>query len=451
MLKPRARLIFCLLLLPWLVTCPAGAESPPSGMMKLQFSVTPDAQVVTRGSDVEKNLGWASQIKAIDLDRVEFDGERKEVQFKFLVPIWFGRVWESSWQTATYDELRKAGTFPPSGTVKLPIPLLLRFQSAAGFEFFLLALTGLLLTTGWVAKRRKVSSAGPSEVRFSDYTLIEQVGSGGMGEVYRARTAGGEIVALKSLLPHISQQEDFRKRFLRESATLQSLQHRHLLRHEADGIDPEGRLFVVTEFLQGQTLKEVLKSGDYHPPHLASDVLEQIGSCLQYLHDQKMIHRDVKPDNIFRCDDGTLKLMDLGLVWGDEMTVLTMTGQVMGTPAYISPDQINGEPIAASDQYSLGIVLYEILTGQRPFRQPKPEILLYQHLKVAPERPSAVEPRIPPEVEEAVLKMLEKDPEARFDSMETARSALSDKLLHLNWASEQDDTNTIDTSLESSS
>ena len=416
--------------------------------MKLQFSIKPDAQVVTRGSDAEKNLGWASEIRALDLDRLEVEGERKEVQFKFLVPLWFGEVWESSWQTATYDELRRAGTFPPSGTLELPLPLLSRFQSAVSFELLVLVTVGLALTAGFALRRRKLSSDTPSEVKFSDYTLIEQVGSGGMGEVYRARNAGGETVAVKSLLPHISQQEDFRKRFLRESATLQSLQHRHLLRHEADGIDPEGRLFVVTEFLKGQTLKEVLRSGDYHPPHLASDVLEQIGSCLQYLHDQKMIHRDVKPDNIFRCEDGTLKLMDLGLVWGDEMTVLTMTGQVMGTPAYISPDQVSGKPLPASDQYSLGIVLYEILTGQRPFRQPKPEILLYQHLKVAPERPSAVEPRIPSEVEEALLRMLEKDPENRFDSIETARAAIADKLLYLNWKSGDDDTTTIDTSFE---
>lgn len=240
-------------------------------------------------------------------------------------------------------------------------------------------------------------------------------------------------MAIKSVLPEYAEDPEFEKRFEHEVRACVSLKHPNLLRYYGHGVDSQGVPFSVTELLEGRTLKQVLAGGVPHPNRLASDVLEQIGSALDYLHEQGLVHRDIKPDNIFVCDDGNLKLMDLGLVKGEAMTLLTRTGNILGTPAYMPPEQFDGQTSPAADQYALGIILYEILAGERPFVQPDMFALAYQHKTAQPQPLAEREPRVTQEVNDTILKMLSKSPSERFASIEEIRQAISDKLLYLRW------------------
>ena len=447
--RPR-RLIRVEILLLLFLTCtaPGWAET-----LKVKFVVSPEAEVFVMGSEGFRSIGLSSRVEAIDLEKVESSKQRDLIQLKYRVSLWFDKTWDSEVEFVKLSELARARRIPLSGALELPLTSWQRLQTTVPFPLFLL---GILILSGFVTyllkRRGRVvrSESTAIDLTFPTFVEAQLIGQGGMGEVFRAKNSRGELVAIKSLRPEYSQQDGFRRRFNREMTALSKLEHPNLLRFESDGIDAKGRLFVVTEFLEGHTLKEEILGKNYVAPRLACEVMEQVGSCLQYIHEQGMLHRDVKPDNIFVCRDGTLKLMDLGLIGGDEMTALTMTGQVMGTPAYVAPEQVENEPKKASDQYSLGVVLYEILTGRRPFQQTKVELLMYQHLRVVPEAPSEVEPRIPADISAAVMKMLEKDPANRFASVEEARLALSDKLLLLKWDDEADDTDTLCGSLDPS-
>ena len=227
--------------------------------------------------------------------------------------------------------------------------------------------------------------------KIDQFTIIGDIASGQVSDVFEAVQDGsGKHFALKLLRDDIVQNSmqkesrtilsQFKQEFkLGQLFEHPNLVHVHEIQFKVQTLLPvkEPIAYFTMDYFRSQNLKAAMSSDLLGTQRRLQKMLEQICEAIGYVHSKGWVHRDVKPDNIFCCEDGTLKLMDLGLVRGDEMTVLTMTGQVMGTPAYISPDQINGEPLPASDQYSLGIVLYEILTGQRPFRQPKPEILLY--------------------------------------------------------------------------
>ena len=447
--RPR-RLIPIPILLLLFLTCTATGVAEP---VKVKFVVSPEAEVFVMGSEGFRSVGLSSRVEALELEEVELSEQRELIPLKYRVPLWFGKSWESETEFVKLTDLLKAKRIPLAGVLELPLTSWQRLQAAVSFPLFLLLtlMVSVFFLKLLKHRRRAVGSESTAiDIRFATFADVQLIGQGGMGEVFKAKNSRGELVAIKSLRPELSQQQDFRRRFNREMSALSQLEHPNLLRFESEGIDAEGRLFVVTEFLDGHTLKEEIQRKNYVPPRLACEVIEQIGSCLQYIHDNGMLHRDVKPDNIFVCKDGTLKLMDLGLVGGDEMTALTMTGQVMGTPAYVAPEQVENEPRKASDQYSLGVVLYEILTGRRPFQQTKAELLIYQHLRVVPEALSEIEPRIPADIEAAVMKMLEKEPAERFASVEEARQALSDKLLLLKWDDETDDTDTFCGSLDPS-
>ncbi|MFV2121902.1 serine/threonine-protein kinase, partial [Streptomyces sp. Act-28] len=257
------------------------------------------------------------------------------------------------------------------------------------------------------------------------YRLAEVIGRGGMGEVWRATDESlGRRVAVKCLKPPGPEHEpDFlqvlRERFRREARVAASLQHRGVTVVHDFG-EADGTLYLVMELLEGRNLSQLLEDNAHHPlpVHDLVDIAEQIADALAYTHRQGIVHRDLKPANIMRLVDGTVKICDFGIArlgaGIGTSSRLTGTGIAMGTPHYMSPEQISGGRVDhRSDLYSLGCVLYEIATGAPPFDQEDTWAVLVGHRDTAPEPPRRRRADLPPLFERIVLDLLAKAPEAR--------------------------------------
>ncbi|WP_156724870.1 serine/threonine-protein kinase [Streptomyces apocyni] len=257
------------------------------------------------------------------------------------------------------------------------------------------------------------------------YRLLELIGRGGMGEVWRARDESlGRGVAVKCLKP-LGPQHDpsftrvLRERFRREARVAAALQHRGVtVVHDFGECD--GVLYLVMELLEGRNLSQLLEDNKAHPLAVPDvvEITEQVSHALAYTHDQGIVHRDLKPANIMRLTDGTVKICDFGIArLGHDIgftSRLTGTGIAMGTPHYMSPEQISGAPVDhRSDLYSLGCVLYEIATGAPPFDLDDAWAVLVGHRDTAPTPPREHRPELPTFFEHLVLDLLAKEPEAR--------------------------------------
>ena len=251
------------------------------------------------------------------------------------------------------------------------------------------------------------------------YLVCELIGTGGMGTVYRGRhQLVGRDVALKFLAPRYARDPAARERFLREARAANRIDHEHIIDITDFGETSDNLVFLVMEYLDGEPLAKAMEAGPLEPRR-ALTIAWQLATALARAHELDVIHRDIKPDNIFllqRRGGEFVKLLDFGLakVMGEHR--LTATGKVFGTPEYLAPEQARGETLTgAADQYSLGCVLYEMLTGQLPFEGPSPEVVL-AHLQVLPAPPSKVNPRLPlaAELDAVVLRMLAKHPGERF-------------------------------------
>src|SRR5918992_4449161 len=203
--------------------------------------------------------------------------------------------------------------------------------------------------------------------RLASYTLLEPIGHGGMAIVYKARQETlDRTVAVKVLSEALAASEEFIERFRREARTAANMRHPNVITVHDFGQDERGVPYLVMEFIEGDTLADLMDAGldDARVP----DLLDQIAAGLDYAHARGVIHRDIKPGNVLLTDDGRAVLADFGLAWLIEGTPLTMAGGVVGTPEYMSPEQASGDPIDhRSDVYALGVVLFEMLTGERPF------------------------------------------------------------------------------------
>ncbi|MEI7032196.1 serine/threonine-protein kinase [Streptomyces pratensis] len=259
----------------------------------------------------------------------------------------------------------------------------------------------------------------------SRYRLLEQIGRGGMGEVWRARDESlGRQVAVKCLKP-LGPQHDgaftrvLRERFRREARVAASLQHRGVTVVHDFG-EHEGVLYLVMELLDGHNLSQLLEENAQHPlpvDHVV-DIAEQVADALGYTHRQGVVHRDLKPANIMRLSDGTVKICDFGIArLGHDISMtsrLTTTGLAMGTPHYMSPEQISGKEVDhRSDLYSLGCVLYEIATGVPPFDQEDAWAVLVGHRDTEPTPPRSHRAELPGFFDRVVLDLLAKAPEER--------------------------------------
>ncbi|MFM9373437.1 tetratricopeptide repeat protein [Streptomyces sp. Da 82-17] len=258
------------------------------------------------------------------------------------------------------------------------------------------------------------------------YRLLDRIGRGGMGEVWRARDESlDRHVAVKCLKPLGPQQGDpgigkvLRERFRREARVAASLQHRGITVVHDFGED-DGVLYLVMELLDGRNLSQLMEDEGQGPLAVADvvEVTEQVAHALAYCHDQGIIHRDLKPANIMRLTDGTVKICDFGIArLGHDAgftAKLTGTNIAMGTPHYMSPEQIGGEPVDyRSDLYSLGCVLYEIATGAPPFDHGDAWAVLLGHRDTTPEPPRSKRPELPEFLERIVLDLLAKSPDDR--------------------------------------
>ena len=254
------------------------------------------------------------------------------------------------------------------------------------------------------------------------YRIMERLGRGGMADVYKGYHPRLErYVALKVLHPHLIEGEDFLKRFEREAKTVAALRHPNIV--QVFDFDVEDDIYyMVMEFIDGGSLKEKLHdlAGDNKLLHQkeVNHIFKQIANALGYAHERGMLHRDVKPSNILLDESGKAYLTDFGIAKiMSGSTQLTATGTLIGTPAYMSPEQCKGiEASTPSDIYSLGVVLYEMVVGNVPFDADTPLAVLHKHLHEPLPLPSASRSDISDSMERVILKALAKEPEDRFQN-----------------------------------
>ncbi|MGW7508575.1 serine/threonine-protein kinase [Streptomyces massasporeus] len=264
------------------------------------------------------------------------------------------------------------------------------------------------------------------------YELIEEAGRGGMGQVWRATDRElGRVVAVKMLPPELTRHEEFRVRFRREARTIASLSHRNIavLHDVGEDVRDGGETtpFLIMEFIDGRTVADALAEGPFTVER-ALEVGRGIAEALAHSHAQGLVHRDIKPSNVMLTSEDGVKVLDFGIskVVAETTTRLTATGMTVGTPAYLSPEQLTGGGVdGRSDQYSTGCLLYELLTGRPPFSGDSPFAVMHQHISKEPVAPSELRPLIPAAVDEVVLRALSKDREQRFAGMGEMQQALA--------------------------
>jgi len=249
------------------------------------------------------------------------------------------------------------------------------------------------------------------------YQVIAPLGEGGMAAVFKAYQAGMDrYVALKILPRHYAADPEFMARFQQEARLIANLQHPHILPVHDFG-EAESYTFLVMPLVETGTLAELLH-GEPLPPARIRNVITQVGDALDYAHSRGLIHRDVKPSNILLDERGNCLLTDFGIAKMVEGTAhITQSGAIVGTPAYMSPEQGVGQALTpASDIYSLGVVMYEMATGKAPFVAETPMAIVIKHINEPLPPPSKVNPALPPALERVILKALTKDPKARYAS-----------------------------------
>lgn len=256
------------------------------------------------------------------------------------------------------------------------------------------------------------------------YRIERPLGSGGMGVVHSGiDTLLKRPVALKQLFSHLVTDAEQSSRFRQEALALASLTHPHIVTIY-DLVEFEGHFWIVMELLTGGSLADKIDARGALPAEEGVEIARDIAGALDYAHQRGIVHRDVKPMNILFTADGKPKLTDFGNAKLHETVVHTREGHLLGSPSFMSPEQITGAPIdARTDIYSLGISLYQMLAGRVPFEGELSSILA-QHVNRKPDPPSAHVPRIPAALDQIVLKMLEKRPEDRFQDCGAAVAAL---------------------------
>jgi eukaryotic-like serine/threonine-protein kinase len=263
----------------------------------------------------------------------------------------------------------------------------------------------------------------PGDVIQDRYELIESLAKGGMGQVWKARDVRLErTVALKLISPALAEEPEFLVRFLREAQSVARINHPNVV-NILDFGDIDGTPFLVMEYVPGRSLADL--SGEPVDEDRAREILAQAASGAGAAHAQNIVHRDIKPGNIVVTDDGRTKLVDFGIASAMGAERLTVTGTTIGSPHYISPEQASGERATpASDVYSLGVVLYEVLTARRPFEGDSVAAVAAAHVEQPPEPPSAHVPDIDAGLEAVVMRCLAKDPSQRYQDGNALAEAL---------------------------
>jgi serine/threonine-protein kinase len=260
--------------------------------------------------------------------------------------------------------------------------------------------------------------------RVGDYEIQALIGAGGMGRVYKVRNRfSNREEAMKVLLPDLNSERDLAARFMMEIRTLASLDHPNIAQLRT-AFQFENQLVMIMEYVEGVTLEKLAGEGAL-PIDRDLDYATQVLSALSYAHSRGVIHRDIKPANIMITTHGQVKLMDFGIAKNADEMHLTRPGMTIGSVYYMSPEQVRGGTVdARSDLYSFGVTLYESLTGRKPFEADTSYSVLNAHLTVAPVPPIEVNPAVPPQVNQIILRALEKNPDDRFQTAQEFHDAL---------------------------
>jgi eukaryotic-like serine/threonine-protein kinase len=261
------------------------------------------------------------------------------------------------------------------------------------------------------------------------YELDGVIGRGGMAEVYRARDLRlDRVVAIKTLRSDLARDPTFQARFRREAQSAASLNHPSVIAVYDTGedmLDNNPVPYIVMEYVEGRTLRDVLQEEQRLPAERALSLTDGILRALDYSHRGGIVHRDIKPANVMLTTNNEVKVMDFGIAraLADSAATMTATAQVIGTAQYLSPEQARGERVdARSDIYSTGCVLYELLTGRPPFQGDSPVAIAYQHVREEAPQPSQLDPSIPQYANAIVMKALAKDPNYRYQSASEMRA-----------------------------
>jgi beta-lactam-binding protein with PASTA domain/predicted Ser/Thr protein kinase len=263
------------------------------------------------------------------------------------------------------------------------------------------------------------------------YEIGDLLGYGGMAEVHKGKDVRlGRDVAVKVLRADLARDPSFQNRFRREAQAAAGLNHPSIVAVYDTGEDdgPEGHTpFIVMEYVEGHTLREVLKTQGHLLPQQAMEITAEVCSALDFSHRSGIVHRDIKPGNVMITDAGAIKVMDFGIAraLADNAATVTATAAVIGTAQYLSPEQARGESVdARSDVYSTGCLLYELLTGHPPFTGDSPVAIAYQHVRENPQVPSSVNHAVPPALDSIVMKALAKNPLNRYQTAAEMRTDL---------------------------
>jgi serine/threonine protein kinase len=258
------------------------------------------------------------------------------------------------------------------------------------------------------------------------FKITDLIDEGGMGSVYEAiDQSTGQVVAIKVPFMKFESDPAYFFRFEREEEVGVSLQHPSILR-----IIPVGekcRPYIVMELLRGKLLSEVLQKSSPLPIPEAIKISIRIAEALEYMHEKKVVHRDLKPNNIMMCDDGSIRIMDLGLAKAEDRRQITVprVSGTMGTPDFMAPEQVKGNSAGArTDLYSLGAILYVMVTGKKPF--PGDDAFSVMHARVVgdPVAPRTLNPKISPALEEIILHSMARNPDARYSSIKEMKRDL---------------------------
>ena len=260
--------------------------------------------------------------------------------------------------------------------------------------------------------------------RIGDYEVLAEIGRGGMGKVFRVRNVlSDRIDAMKVLLPDLVESQELAARFLREIKVLAALNHPHIAALRT-ALTADNQLVMIMEYVEGQSLAQRLRHGAIPTPQAVA-YIDQVLDALDYAHKQHVVHRDIKPANMMVTPAGVVKLMDFGIARAKGDQTLTAVDTTTGSLGYMSPEQVHGKPTdGRSDLYSVGISLYEMVTGERPFKSNSDFAVMLAQVNEQPRPPIELLPALSPALNEIILKAIAKDPAARFQSADEFRQAL---------------------------
>ncbi|HUJ30091.1 MAG TPA: protein kinase [Candidatus Acidoferrum sp.] len=260
--------------------------------------------------------------------------------------------------------------------------------------------------------------------RRGDYEILALLGTGGMGQVFKVRNVHSDrIEAMKVLLPNLADQKNLADRFMQEIKVLAGLHHPNIAELRT-ALTINNQLVMIMEYVEGTTLAARIQQGSI-PYGQALDYTGQVLSALSYAHQQHIIHRDIKPSNMMLTPEGVVKLMDFGIAQRGDQGDLTRTNTTVGSFAYMSPEQIKGEAVdGRSDLYSVGVSLYEMVTGQRPFPSDTAFSAMQAHLQTPPRPPIELRPDLPPALSQLIVMAVAKDPTGRFQTADAFAAAL---------------------------